>query len=319
MAEDTAPNASEPTLPMSPAFAPPARGTPPRASIIPAQLGRLAWLCTVVSGLLLAGVLVGNALLLLVGFAPTLWLIALVDIGPLIALFLGNVATILGYYGTWRILRRLDEYSVRDDAKNQLLQVPGMAQDLPRALSRRLGCVHVVTLGTLAVSLVVTGLTLAPPPLRALGVAVVVAAPTPTPTVLPTATAASPPTPTATVPSTLSLLVNPTTAQQQCAADGTVQPLTVTLDNTGSTLDEGWSVTIGDTVPNTTLVWATANPAAGTVPAGTTSSFDLVPSGRLCYAEKQPSSFTAIVAFNDGTLAPVTVTDTITPLATLIP
>jgi len=96
-------------------------------------------------------------------------------------------------------------------------------------------------------------------------------------------------------------------------------PLTVTLDNTGSTVDVGWSVTIGDTVPNTTLVWATANPAAGTVPAGATGTFDLVPSDRLCYAEKQPASFTANVTFADSTLGPVTVTDTITPVGALIP
>ena len=44
-----------------------------------------------------------------------------------------------------------------------------MLQDLPQELRRRFGCVHVLSVATLAVSLVVTGLTLAPPPLRVLG------------------------------------------------------------------------------------------------------------------------------------------------------
>jgi hypothetical protein len=284
--------------------------TTPPASIIPAQLARLAWLCTVASGLILAGVLGGNALLLLAGFAPTLWLIALVDIGPLIALALGNVATITGYYGTWRILRRLDEYSAREDAKNQLLQAPGLVQDLPRALSRRFGCVHIVALGTLAVSLVVTGLTLAPPPLRALGVAVVVAAPTPTPTLSPT------PSPTATPASVLNLAVRPTSAREQCAADGTLPPLNVTLDNTGSTVAVGWSVGITDTLPGTNVPWATTNPAAGSVAAGATGEFALVSTDRLCDAFKQPQAFTATVTLSNGAVAPISITDTITPVGT---
>src|SRR5262245_47677799 len=86
---------------------------------VPVGLARLAWLCTLGSALILTGVLVGNALLIVVGVPSTLWLLALVDIGPLVALFLGNVATFMGYYGTWRILRGLDDYSAKDDAKSQ--------------------------------------------------------------------------------------------------------------------------------------------------------------------------------------------------------
>jgi hypothetical protein len=168
---------------------------------VPMGLARLAWLCTLTSALLLTRLLVGNALLLVTHVASTLWLLALVDIGPLVALFLGNVATFIGYYGTWRVLRGLDAYSARDDAKNQFMQVPGMLQNLPQELRSRFGCMHAFSGATQVVSLVVIGLTLVPPPVRVLGAE------------LPGGT--SGPTATASPGAVVHFTISPTTLQQQ--------------------------------------------------------------------------------------------------------
>jgi hypothetical protein len=266
----------------------------------------------VATALILAAVLVGNGVLLFVGVRPALWLLALVDLGPMVAVLLGNVATFTGYYGTWRIVRGLDEYDVKQDAKNQLLQVPGMVQDLPATLRRRLGCMHAASVTLLVTSLAVTGLTLAPPPLRVLGAGL-----GPTPTATATATATPTPTPTATTPPSPSLVVGPISTSEQCDPNGNLPPVVVTLDNSGSSVPAGWSVSITDVVPQVGSVpagtlWATAYPASGTVPAGATGSFLLAPANQLCFAV--PSSgqtFTAIVQPTSTGTPSTTITDAV--------
>src|SRR5262245_19580983 len=138
-------------------MATPTTDTTPKLDV-PAALGQLAWIATLLTAIILSAVLLGNLALLGLGASPVAWLVLLVDLGPVVATLLGNVATYLGYYGTWRILRGLDRYDVRGDAKNQALQnVPGMLQDVPAILRARMGCARLLTLGALASSLLVMG------------------------------------------------------------------------------------------------------------------------------------------------------------------
>jgi hypothetical protein len=61
-----------------------------------------------------------------------------------------------------------------------------------------------------------------------------------------------------------------------------LQPITITLDNTQSDGAVGWQATIEDDVPQTSTPWATAAPASGVVPAGQTTTFQLTPDSSIC-------------------------------------
>lgn len=297
----TSPAAPPTALPITPPVAPPtAPPTAPPRLDLPAGIARLAWLSTVTSALLLTATLAGNALLLLLGARPTLWLLALVDIGPLIAVFLSNIATFAGYYGSWRIVARRDEYDVAGDAKNQLAQVPGMLQDLPAQLRRRLGCLQSAALLTFALAVATTVATLAPPPFRVLGAAL-----GPSPMATATATATAP-----VSPSVASLVVTPTSATQQCDATSGLQPLNITLDNSASAVATNWSISITDVAPGVGIPWASADPNQGAVPAGASTTTTLTPTSRICYTITSAQVFTATLITPTGA---TTITDTISP------
>jgi hypothetical protein len=156
------------------------------------RLTRLGFWCSVVSGLILGVVLLGNLYLYATQPAHALWLLILLNGGPVLGLLLANIGTMLNYYGIWRILRGKDAYSARDDALGQLAGVPGNLQGLPMAL----GCGSLFSVGILALALAISLATAAPPPLHLLGVVVPSTPPTPVVQVTPTPTSTATPTPT---------------------------------------------------------------------------------------------------------------------------
>jgi hypothetical protein len=135
-------------------------------------------------------------------------------------------------------------------------------------------------------------------------------APTPTPTVL-TAT------PTATPTPVVKFEVQPTSFDQSCGPTSSPLPaLSVTLDNTGSTIAVSWSIRISDQDPNHTAVWASASPTTGTTPAGGTTHVTITPAPDLCArfgSSSTPVAFHVTVTWTTGGGGTATITDTVHP------
>ncbi len=62
-----------------------------------ARLTRLGFWCSIVSGLILGVVLLGNLYLYAAHPGHTLWLLTLLDSGPVLGLLLANIGTMLNY------------------------------------------------------------------------------------------------------------------------------------------------------------------------------------------------------------------------------
>src|SRR5262249_43630983 len=160
------------------------------------------------------------------------------------------------------------------DLKQEALDTPNKLQDtITNALRARLGCaqaaVAVVSVGALTASLAVLTLTQAPPPFRLLGVQLTASATagTPTPEPPPTPEPAATALPTATPEPHVQFSVSPRHPSQTCPFfASTLDPLTITLDNSQSNVAMGWQVSITDRVPQTSTTWATATPTSGEVP-----------------------------------------------------
>jgi hypothetical protein len=241
---------------------------------LPALIGGLGLAATYAAAVLLLGVLAFNLYLLLPGYVTPSWLALVVDAAPPLALLLSALAGYINYYGTWRILRRKDEYSAGSDLKSHAADLPGAMQGLPANLARRMGCNSLLTAGLLAISLVATGLTLAPPPLRLLGIAIgatghVAPSPMPTPT-----------------PLVLNATLSSTLNAWDCNVQGErIGSATLILDNTGSTVDVSWTVTQRETIGvNPPVSWASAQPSQGTVKARQTQTITISPTTSVCSA-----------------------------------
>jgi hypothetical protein len=189
---------------------------------------------------------------------------------------------------------------------------------VPAQLARQLGCTGMLSATTLAASLVVTGLTLAPQPFRGLGViavgagyqparfgsAVVPAVPTPTPT--PSLT----PTPIPVV----KFAVTPTQYAQDCNTRLQPNPQTITLDNTGSTRDVTWSVAMRESVGvSAQTPWAKPSQTQGVLSAGQTAQITLTTSEVDCLVVPNNGTRDFHADFTlAGSRTAYTVTDTIT-------
>jgi hypothetical protein len=106
----------------------------------------------------------------------------------------------------------------------------------------------------------------------------------------------------------------PTTFTQQCSAAQPLAPLTLTLDNSRSTISVDWWLDIPPSVPHGQTPWAIANPPYGTLPAGQTANVSLTPDGTLCsllVGQSAPVTYRASLFF--GGVGEVTISDTITP------
>jgi hypothetical protein len=145
----------------------------------------------------------------------------------------------------------------------------------------------------------------------------------PSPTLAPTATILPTASPLPSATSAPSSVVDfrvppPTTFAQTCQSSFTVLPaLTVTLDNTRSTVDVAWRVDL-DTAPGGTVFWATANPAAGSgvVPAGAQHTLTLTPLSDLCSRMQNASSpiaYHSRMTLTGGGSGTVDLVDTVTP------
>jgi hypothetical protein len=112
-------------------------------------------------------------------------------------------------------------------------------------------------------------------------------------TTQPTATPSQPtPTPQSTQPTAtpapvVQFNVTPLSGKQQCPK---LVPFNLKLDNTGSTIAVGYSVSITDIAPNTAQYWATASPTSGTVGAGSSATVTVTPTEELCRASNLPQS-----------------------------
>lgn len=254
------------------------------------SVGTLGVIATALAALTLTAVIIGNLLVLVFKVHTTLWLAIVVDVGPIVGLFLSNVGNGVNYYGAWRVLRGLDKYDVKADSKNQIQNVPGMLQWVPATLA---GCFPLAAAGLLAASLIISILTLAPAPVHTLGIAL--------PSSAPSASGSSGngsrnqsggrgggTQGNTNSPANIHFAVTFGTsgiATQQCdAPSAALAPLSATLDNSGSTTAVPWQLTNVDTLPGATPSgpWASVSDSTGTVAAGQTITLTLTPDARLC-------------------------------------
>jgi hypothetical protein len=259
---------------------------------LPQMIGRLGLYATYVAAALFIVVIAGD-LDVLVRRAPLVgWLALLIGTGPLLALLLSTVASYVNYYGVWRILRGKDEFDAGQDLKSHAADVPQAVQTM---LAGRAGCLPVASAVVLFLTLLLAVGTALPPETPFIGelgtwnghlgnlafhagpaTPTVAPSPTATPTAMPTPTPTASPTPTPTptatptptpVPVVIKFSVSPTTATWSCANQGPVPaPQTITLDNTGSTVDVRWHATAVEQDAALRL-WATISPASGDIPA----------------------------------------------------
>lgn len=309
--------ADEPSTPPS---------VPPSTSRIdvPALLGRVGLWCTLLTALILVAVIAANVLLIVAHYPPNLALALLVLIGPTIAVVLSTVASYIGYYGTWRVVRGKDEYDVAGDLKSHAADIPLSVQNQVVAQVRQIGCLSFIPTATLAVSLVITGLTLAPPPLRTLGVipthgsfvpsGLGVIVPAASPSAVPsypaahataTATSSSP------AGAIVKFTVSPTAYSGDCG-HGTLSAQKITLSNGGSAAVT-WTVHIREALAGTGRPWAKPSKSSGTVAPGQTDGFQLTPDGSLCRAVPPTgAALHADIVETGGATGTQTVTATIT-------
>lgn len=259
------------------------------------SVGTLGVIATAIAALTLTAVLIGNLLVLVFKVPAALWLAIVVDVGPVVGLFLSNIGNGVNYYGAWRVLRGQDEYDVKADSKNQLQNVPGMLQWAPAAVA---GCFPLAAAGLLAASLIISILTLAPAPVHTLGI-----------------TLHSPNTPSgngsgnssgggssggsqgntngpATIHFAVTFGTNGTATQQCDTSSTTLDPLSATLDNSGSASAVRWELTTVDTLPGATPSgpWASASGFSGTIAAGQTTALTLTPNTQICALIPQQGS-----------------------------
>lgn len=107
--------------------------------------------------------------------------------------------------------------------------------------------------------------------------------------------------------------VSPQSFSQACG-NGALDPLNVTLDNTGSTIAVNWQVQISDTDPAGN-VWATASPTSHTTAAGGQDTLTITPRSFLCSDLNSSATFTAIITYgpSGATPASIIVSDAVTP------
>ncbi len=113
------------------------------------------------------------------------------------------------------------------------------------------------------------------------------------------------------------LHISPQTTSQGCnSASATLPAVQVTLDNSQSTVAVDWQVSISDRDP-AQRVWAAANPANGTVPAGQAATLNLTPIGTLCgdmFFSTGSITYRANISQSAlGQTSTVTLSDTVAP------
>jgi hypothetical protein len=129
--------------------------------------------------------------------------------------------------------------------------------------------------------------------------------PTPAPTHHPTATATLPPSQPTATPDLVRLQVALDPTQAQCTGPASpLPPVTLTLDNSHSSVEVAWTLALGPG-PSGAGTWAQAAPASqGTLPAGAApQAITLTPDGSLCAqlsVKGNPGHFTAQVTTTPG-------------------
>jgi hypothetical protein len=105
-----------------------------------------------------------------------------------------------------------------------------------------------------------------------------------------------------------------TTAAQQCDGAHPLDPVVIALDNTGSTISVDWWLDVHETAPDGKTAWASGEPPYGTVPAGQSSTLNIMPDPNLCtLLQGQTAPVTYHATVNFGGIGGFMVTDTITP------
>lgn len=138
-------------------------------------------------------------------------------------------------------------------------------------------------------------------------------APPPTPTATPSPTDTPTPSPTSTPIPIVNVVILPTISFSQTCP--TLSSLSVTIDNTGSNVAITWQVNITDTDPMG-IVWASASPTGGTVPAGGQSGpITITPGSTLCQdmSSGQTIPYTAVFTYSASgqSSQAITVTNTV--------
>ena len=133
---------------------------------------------------------------------------------------------------------------------------------------------------------------------------------TPAATVAPQATSTPPPIPAGVIKFGGG---GDTAATEQCNGTQPLDTLTYSLSNTQSTVAVDWWVDVQGATPDGKSPWASANRPYGTLPAGQSDSFTLIPNPALCaqLAGQPPTVYKAVVSY--GGVGAFNITDTITP------
>jgi hypothetical protein len=239
-----------------------------------AWLNRFGFWCSIIAGVILAALIVGATALALFGGTPPQWVVIPLAIGPLVALILANAGTGLNYYGIWRVVRGLEEYSARDDALTGGAGAMGNLQGAPAAARAALGCGSLFSIGILAVSVITAMLSYLPAPLPHIGAGLpggsptatqivqATATPFPTSTTIPTAT----PLPTATSsPTPIAFAISGATASSPSSFSGlcaTTRTFSINgtifahADTPGGNVTFRWARSDGSFSPAKTIAFA---------------------------------------------------------------
>jgi hypothetical protein len=104
------------------------------------------------------------------------------------------------------------------------------------------------------------------------------------------------------------------TFSQQCNGTDQLDPVKLTLDNSGSTVPVDWYADIKDKTPDGKAPWAVADDPYGTLPAGQTTMVSIIPDKSLCgllASSSRPVTYHVMIGYA-GSYG-ITLTDTIAP------
>jgi hypothetical protein len=98
----------------------------------------------------------------------------------------------------------------------------------------------------------------------------------------------------------IAVLATPSETQWSCASGQQQSAFTVTLDNTGSTVDVPWQVGKVDLSPRS-VPWASVSPESGTLPSGATQTISITPDASECdLPEGTQDTYTPTLSYGSG-------------------
>jgi len=126
------------------------------------RLSHWGLLCSIATAIILSIVLIGDVFIYVIRSSLPSLVKSGILLGASIAVATGLVSTLTTHYGHWRLVRGHNKLNLKEEATDQLLDVPDKLQGLPKELAKRIGCMNTVTGSLLVVSVGVFLLNIVP-------------------------------------------------------------------------------------------------------------------------------------------------------------